>query len=105
VTYVVRVTPLAWQEIEVSYRWLVERSQTAADRWKGKMEAAIFSLAEAPHRHPEAVEAEKVGFDLRQMLVGRRNATFRILFEIVGNTVRVLRVRHNKQDLLDAGNV
>ena len=101
-TYEVYVTPLAWQEIENSYEWLAQLSRAAAVRWKEKTEAAIMGLALDPHRHPEAPEAFKAGFDLRQMLVGRRHATFRVLFEIADTAVRFLRVRHNKQELLEA---
>jgi plasmid stabilization system protein ParE len=90
----------AAREIAEQYDWLAGRSQTAADRWRDALLEAIDSLAEDPERCREAPEAEWHP-GLRQLLHGKRRQVHRILFEIRGNTVVVLRVRHSAQDFLD----
>jgi plasmid stabilization system protein ParE len=56
-------------------------------------------LEEDPERWPEAPEAEWHE-GLRQLLHGKRRHLHRILFEIRGQLVVVLRVRHGAQDFL-----
>jgi plasmid stabilization system protein ParE len=89
----------AAREIEEQYHWLAGRSRAAANRWRDLLLEAIGSLAEDPVRCPEAPEAEyREG--LRQLLHGRRRGMRRILFELRGDTVVILRVRHSAQDML-----
>jgi plasmid stabilization system protein ParE len=89
----------AAREIEEHYDWLARRSQAAADRWRDSLLEAIDTLAETPERCPEAPEAEWHE-GLRQLLHGKRRQVHRILFEVRGETVVVLRVRHGAQDFL-----
>jgi plasmid stabilization system protein ParE len=89
----------AAREIEEQYNWLAERSAAAADRWRGSLLEAISTLEDHPERCPEAPEAEWHK-GLRQLLHGKRRQAHRILFEIRGQTVVVLRVRHSAQDFL-----
>ncbi len=103
--YRVELTRKAMREIEANYEWLAERAPFTAQRWKENLQVAILQLARDPHKHPEAPEAERVGFDLRQMVVGRIKTGYRVLFEIVGDTVHVLRVRHVRQDDLEPDNI
>jgi plasmid stabilization system protein ParE len=90
----------AAREIEDQYEWLAERSRAAANRWRASLLAAVSSLEENPERCPEAPEAEWYGEGLRQILHGERRRVHRVLFEIRGDVVVVLRVRHSAQDLL-----
>jgi plasmid stabilization system protein ParE len=89
----------AAREIEDQYRWLAENSAAQANRWRNALLAAIDTLADNPDRCPEAPEA---GWHegLRQLQFGKRRQVHRILFEIRGQTVVVLRVRHSAQDFL-----
>jgi plasmid stabilization system protein ParE len=90
----------AAREIEEQFNWLAERSDAAASRWRNSLLDAIGTLEDNPERCPEAPEAESfVG--LRQILHGKRRHIRRILFEIRGQTVVVLRVRHSAQDILE----
>jgi len=89
----------AAREIEEQYNWLAERSQAAADRWRNSLLEAIDTLADNPQRCPLAPEAEWYE-GLRQLLHGKRRQVRCILFEIRGQTVVVLRVRHSAQDFL-----
>jgi plasmid stabilization system protein ParE len=95
----VAIAGKAAREIEEQYNWLAERSGTAANRWRNSLLAAISTLEDNPERCPEAPEAEWHE-GLRQLLQGKRRQGYRILFEIRGQTVVVLRVRHSAQDFL-----
>jgi plasmid stabilization system protein ParE len=95
----VEIARRAAREIEAQYDWLAERSKAAADHWRDSLLAAVTSLEDDPERCPEAPEAEwQEG--LRQFVHGKRRQAHRILFEIRGDVVIVLRVRHSAQDLL-----
>jgi plasmid stabilization system protein ParE len=100
VSFRIELTRRAAQEIEEQYHWLAERSQSAADRWRDSLLAAVNSLAKDPERCPEAPEAEWYGERLRQYLHRKRRRTHRILFDIRGDVVIILRVRHSAQDLI-----
>jgi plasmid stabilization system protein ParE len=89
----------AAQEIQEEYQWLVERSEGAANRWRNSLLKAIETLEENPERCPEAPEAAWHE-GLRQLIHGKRRQVFRILFEVRGHMVVVLRVRHSAQDFL-----
>lgn len=95
----VEIARRAAREIEEQYHWLAGRSQTAADRWRDSLLEAIDSLADDPERCSEAPEAEWHE-GLRQLLHGKRRQVHRILFEVRGTTIVVLRVRHGAQDFL-----
>lgn len=86
-------------EIEEHYSWIAERSEAAANRWRESLLKAIDSLEDDPERFPEAPEAEWYE-GLRQLLYGKRRQVHRILFEIQGQKVVILRVRHSAQDFL-----
>jgi plasmid stabilization system protein ParE len=90
----------AAREIEEQYNWLAERSKAAADCWRDSLLEAINALEDRPERYPAAPEAEwREG--IRELLHGRRRRVNRVLFEILGQTVVVLRVRHGAQDFLN----
>jgi plasmid stabilization system protein ParE len=100
--YRVDITELALQEIDQHLAWLVDRSPTGAARWHEKLLAAIDSLEENPTRCPLAPESDwHLGGELRQHCFGKRRGVYRILFEIRGNVVYILRVRHAAQDFLN----
>jgi len=98
-TFRVEIAWKAAREIEEQYQWLAKRSRAAAARWRRSLLDAVASLEENPERFGEAPEAE-YHEGLRQLIHGKRRKTHRILFEIRGEMVIVLRVRHAAQDLL-----
>jgi plasmid stabilization system protein ParE len=98
-SFSVEIARKAAREIEAQYDWLAERSEAAANRWRDSLLEAIRTLEEHAERCPEAPEAEWHE-GLRQLLHGKRRHVHRILFEIRGETVVVLRVRHSAQDFL-----
>jgi len=101
----VRITARALLEIDEALGWLAERSRPAAARWHEGLMDAIQSLEDKPERCGLAPESEWYPGNLRQLLYGKRRGVYRILFEVRGNTVYVLRIRHGAQALLEPGHM
>ena len=97
----VEITAKALNEIDEALAWYAGRSIKAAIRWYVKLMEAIRSLADNPERFGLAPESESCSAEIRQMLYGKRRGIWRVLFEIRGDTVYILRVRHSAQDLLE----
>jgi len=102
VTFLVSVTRKAEIEINQHHRRIAEESLAAADRWRIGVWAVISSLKALPERFGEAPEAEWYGPGLRQTFYGKRRGAYRILYEVRGREVFIHRVRHGRQDLLQA---
>lgn len=97
--YQVRLTDKAEQDVVGVLEWFRDQSATAADgRWLAQLLEKITTLETAPARCPLAAEADELGVEIRQLLFGKRRGTYRILFEIDGRTVQILRIRHSARD-------
>lgn len=95
------VRPRARLDIEATATWLARSSSVvAAVKWRNGLLPIFKELETDPKRYPVADEAADIGVDLRMLLYGRRRKVYRILFEIKGQTVGILRVRHASQDRL-----
>jgi plasmid stabilization system protein ParE len=90
----VEIAPSAINDIEAAYLWIHRRAPAAAVAWFNGLDGAVASLEENPRRCPLASEADAFSEEIRQLLYGKRRHMYRILFTIVGSTVRVLHVRH-----------
>ena len=99
----VYITARALREIDAALEWLTQHSLPAAVRWHQQLTEAIRSLENNPERWGLAPESEWYSGELRQLLHGKRRGVYRILFEVRGDTVYVLRVRHGAQALLEPG--
>lgn len=97
----VHITARALREIEKAIEWLAERSRPAAARWHQQLVEAVRSLENNPERCGLAPESEWYPGELRQLLHGKKRGVYRILFEVRGDTVHILRVRHSAQELLE----
>ena len=97
----VQITARALAEIDEALEWLSRRSRAAALRWHEQLMEAVRSLATNPERCGRAPESEWYPGELRQFLSGKRRGIYRILFEIRGDAVYILRVRHGAQALLE----
>lgn len=95
------IQPRARRDIEN----VVRSARGGATRWVARLTVAIASLKSLPERYPLAAEADDIGTELRELLFGKRNGTYRILYRIDGQTVHVLRVRHAAQDTLRAEDI
>ena len=98
--YRVEVTETAWAEVEEAYDWLAKQSPKAALRWRSALLHAVDSLETMPHRCHLAPESKTWKREIRELLHGKRRGIYRILFEIRGDIVYVLRVRHGARRLL-----
>lgn len=100
--YKIVITKLAERDIEIAFQWWSEnRSPAQAVKWYGSILSTIETLREMPDRCPYASEADKLKLPVRQLLFGvSKRPTHRILFELVNDEVRVLRVRNAAQDAL-----
>jgi plasmid stabilization system protein ParE len=60
-------------------------------------------LEDNPQRWGLAPESDWYPGELRQLLYGKRRGVYRILYEVRGKTVYILRVRHGAQAVLEPG--
>jgi plasmid stabilization system protein ParE len=92
------------------YLWLKEQvSERQATRWYNGLVDAVYSLDTLPLRCPLAAESEELGIALRQLLYGKRSATYRILFALVREgdeeVVRVYRIWHGARDRIQTQDI
>ena len=93
-TYHVVALRRADADIKHISRWIADRSLAGADAWLDAYEQLLARLAEQADSC--SVAPEDVGGDisLKQALFGTRHGrTYRAVFTIVGDQVRILRIR------------
>src|SRR5580704_7544084 len=98
--YHVEITAKALREIDEALEWYAVRSLRTAVQWYVNLMDAVRDLGDDPERFGLALENEWYPGVLRQMLYGKKRGTYRVLFEVRGDTVYILRVRHSAQDLV-----
>lgn len=93
--YQVKLTAKAEWDVDGILRWFHDQRATAAGgRWLGLLMARIDTLEKHPERCRLAAEADELGIELRELLIGKRHGTFRILFVVTEQTVSILHIRH-----------
>lgn len=91
----------AEEDMRAAADWIAQHSAQSADRWFNGLVDALSSLADNPERCGFAPENESSNYQLWQLIYRPRTGrTFRAIFVVVGNQVRVLRIRGAGQDLL-----
>ena len=99
-SYQVFIQPNAFQEIEMSYRWMCDNlSPEIANNWYYELQDVISSLQEFPNRCSIAPEASMIGREIRQVWVGKQRK-YRALFVVKKDVVAILHVRHSRQSYL-----
>lgn len=98
--YKVEVTEKAQEETREAVRWIAEHSLEKAALWYFELTRKVGSLENSPARCPLAPESKTHRQEIRHLLFGKH----RILFVIENETVYVLRVRHQAQDVLTPDN-
>jgi plasmid stabilization system protein ParE len=84
----------ARSDVESIYEWFSKRSPFGAVAWYAAFWDATQKLRTDPESCGMAPEAEIVGIPLRQSIFRtRRGKRYRILLTVIGNEVRLLRVR------------
>ena len=96
-TYTVVAQTQAVADSEAIREYLATFDPDHAERWINQLDAVFARLAEFPNRFPLAPESRGSTFAIRQTTVGK----YRLLFAVLGTTVRVLRIRHSAQAPLD----
>ena len=86
----------AEEDLKETARWIAQYSLDKATLWYFDATDAIASLENFPARCPLAPESKKFGAQIRHLVFGKH----RIVFFIEDETVYVLRVRHQAQDVL-----
>src|SRR4051794_13397338 len=95
------VQPPARIDIESAYIYNRDASSEAsANRWLDGLEAAIAKLETFPRRCGPARESAEFEEEIRQLLYGKRRGTYRVLFVVRGDEVRILHVRHSARSAL-----
>ncbi|MGO8901574.1 MAG: type II toxin-antitoxin system RelE/ParE family toxin [Isosphaeraceae bacterium] len=82
-TYRLRVTARAVADADEAYAWIAEHlSPAQAERWYQGLFKQMETLTRQPSRCPRATESDKFPEELRELLYGKRNSKYRIVFAI-----------------------
>ncbi len=89
-----RILRRAADDVDHLYEWLRKRSPQGAVTWYGALTQRLADLATGEFLGTSAPEARKVGLDLRHAFFKTpRGRTYRVLFLIIVDEIRVLRIR------------
>lgn len=99
--YFVRYSSTAEAEVQEAYSWIHRQSPFYAAKWLAGLLQAIASLESGPDSYPLAPEADTFLKPIRQLLYGKRRGIYRVLFEIEGDVVKVLHIRHGARRFLE----
>ena len=100
-TYQVRISGKASIEAEDTFNWVSQWSPLAAARWQENLVDTLRSLQTLPARCSLAPESEFTDREVRQLFFGKRRHRYRVVFEIMENTVHVLHIRHGGRALME----
>ena len=101
-TFRLRVLPRAERDAQHIFDWLKARSPDGAIRWWLAFDEAVHKLIDHPNGYGLAPESDSVQYELRQFLFKtRRGRRYRGIFTVIGDEVRVLRVRGPGQPPLE----
>lgn len=99
--YRVRLTAKAEQDIAERLAWFADQhAAVAGGRWFGKLMKSVATLESMPQRCAIIGEAADLDREVRELRFGRRRNVYRVIFEIQGSIVIVLRLRNASQDQL-----
>jgi len=87
--------PRALDEADAFYARIAEHSVERAGRWYRGLFERIDGLRSFPLRCPVAPEARALGVEVRELLYGKRHSVYRVLFEVRGDLILILSVRHS----------
>lgn len=94
----VEITSQAERDAEGILEWLLsEGAGQAGISWFLNLDEAFRSLTAFPERCAIAPENTRFRFEVRQLFFGRHPHTYRILFTIDADRVRILHIRHGRR--------
>jgi len=106
VTYRIRISDKALADIESVLLWFQEQSASAAGQpWFDALWKTLDTLQARPERCSLADESNEIGMEIRELLFGRKRGQYRILFQVNGKTVQILRIWHSARDRLKSGDL
>lgn len=90
-----RIFARARTDIDRIFEWLSRRSSQGAANWYDALFEAVRRILESPDTYPAAPEAlPRWGRTIQHALFKtKRGRRYRILFELMGTEVRILRIR------------
>lgn len=94
-TFRLRFTEEAEQDLAELHAFLTEASPTAATKALAKIQRAFRLLEEFPYAFRKAVDAPRPG--LRELVISFGKRGYVALFEIEADDVTVLAVRHQRE--------
>lgn len=95
------IQQLASEDVETIFLWLRSRSPNGARRWYDAFHEAANLLVNEPTRHALAPESIRLTEPVRQTFFKTRSGRlYRILYLVVDDEVRILRVRGPGQPLI-----
>lgn len=90
----VTTQPKAESDVLLVFEYLYSRSPSGADAWMKAYVNALGKLQQNADGYPVAEENDHFDIELKQSLFKtRRGIPYRLIFNIEGNQVRILRVR------------
>lgn len=92
-TFRVMITENAKDNLRHYFDWSARNTPDNAERWLNRFQEALQTLSENPQRCSLAPENDVVQEEIRHFLFGKRVGTFRVLFRIVDDEVRILHIR------------
>lgn len=99
--FLVELSAKARGDAEDLLAWLEQQSAGAAGyHWFYELEQAIESLARFPRRCAVAEEGTRFGREVRQLIYGKKNREYRILFTIIESKVEIIRILHGRRERL-----
>ena len=80
--------------------WAEHHSLEQALKWYDAVYEQLDALLQLPDSHAFAAENAAFPYDIREKLVGGKKRTYRAIFTIAEQEVRVLTVRHGSQSAM-----
>ncbi|MBI5760814.1 MAG: type II toxin-antitoxin system RelE/ParE family toxin [Planctomycetales bacterium] len=97
-TYSVVILGQARRDVDHIFNWLAERSSPGATRWYDAFTEAVERLSHDADECGLVPESDQIDIEIRQRLFKTRHGLlYRIVFNIVGDEARILRVREPGQ--------
>lgn len=100
--YEVRLAEPAEVEVEAAYLSHMRFGERAAERWYAGFARALETLAIFPKGFALTSNNDALGDDVRQMIYGRGNSAYRILYRVIepeGDEPGIVRVQHVRHAL------
>ena len=104
-SYRVVITANAKSNVREYYERAAKHAPDTAANWLNRFHAALQTLAFQPDRCPLAAENSLVEQEVRQFNFGKRVGTYRALFTIADEEVRILHIRRAAMGIAPASEV